>query len=268
MFQVVGNHLVIRKRQEFGAGSLEFAGEALHRLRDGGTEHGARNGLGQVTADLLHVGVETHRKHLVGFVQHQVTNVQKVHVTALHMVHQAARCGYDDVNTFTEGLKLGLVGHAAKNSHRPDSRALGKLFDFVLHLDAQLAGRHKDQRLRIRMVPHNDLQKRKYVGTRLARARLGLHQHVPGGQHVGDGLALDGHQLCPAVLSQNILLFVRKLVESVVGQLVLGFDNLDRRQERIDFFLFFLFNNFFAHSECKDSYLTPTAPSGIPDRGL
>ena len=169
------------------------------------------------------------------------------------MVHQAARGRDDDVHAFAESLQLGLVGHTAKDGHGPDARALGKLFDFVLHLDAKFAGRHKNQSLRIRMVPPDDLQKGQHVGPGLARAGLGLHQHVTGGQHVGDSLALYGHQLRPAVFSQDILLFVGQLVECIVGQLVLGFDNLDRCQERIDFFLFLLFGNFFAHSGHKFS---------------
>ena len=152
----------------------------------------------------------------------------------------------------TQRLELRFVGDAAEDGDRADARAFGELLDFVFHLDAEFAGGHEDQRLRVDVVADDDLQERQHVGARLARTRLGLHEHVAGGKHVGDGLLLDGHELGPAVLLQNALLFVGQHVESVVGELVLGLDDIDRRKERIYFFfLFFLY--FFAHSGHKFS---------------
>ena len=168
------------------------------------------------------------------------------------MVHQAARGRDNNLYAGTERLELGFVAYAAEDGDGANTGSLREFFDFVLHLHAELARRHENQGLRVDMVAYDDLQKREHVGAGFARARLGLHEHVTGRKHVGDGLLLDRHQLGPAVFRENFLLFFGEHVKRVVGELVFRLDNLDRSKERVYFFFLFFFC-FFTHSGHKDS---------------
>ena len=168
------------------------------------------------------------------------------------MVHEAARGGDDDMYAVLEGLKLRLVAHAAEDGNRADASALREFLDFVLHLHAELAGRHQNECLWENVVANDNLQEREYVGAGLARAGLGLHQHIAGGQHIRNRLALHRHQVGPAVLCENSLLLFGQHVKSVVGELVFRLDNLNGSQKRIDFLFFLFFFYFFAHSVRKD----------------
>ncbi len=127
----------------------------------------------------------------------------------------------------TECLDLRFVAHAAKDGDGLDACTLRELFEFFLHLDAEFSRRDEDQCLRIRMVTDNDLQKREGVCACLARTGLRLHEHIAGGEHIRDGLALYRHQFGPAVFPENSLLLFGKHVKSVVGELVLWLDNFD-----------------------------------------
>ena len=229
VFKVVCNDLVVAERKEFGTRTLEFAGEALDRLRNRRTVHRARDGLRQVLADFLHVGVESHRKHFVGFVKHEVSDGEQIDIAALDVVHQTARGCNNHMNASTERLDLRFVVHAAKNRNGLDASTFREFFKFFLHLDAEFSRRHKDKRLRVRMVTDDDLQKGKRVCTGLSRTGLRLHEHIASGEHVRDGLALDGHEFSPAVLPENSLLFFGEHIKRIIGELVLGLDNFDRR---------------------------------------
>ena len=229
VFEVVRDDLVVAERKEIGTRALEFAGKALDRLRNRSAVHRAGDGLRQVLADLLHVGVETHREHFVRFVEHEVADRKQVYVAALDVVHETARSGNNHMNAGAESLDLRFVAHAAKDGDGLDTRTLRELFKFFLHLDAEFSRGHEDKCLRIRMVTDNDLQKREGVCARLARTRLRLHEHIAGGEHVRDGFALDWHQFGPAVFPENSLLFFGEHIKRIIGELVLGLDNFDRR---------------------------------------
>ena len=184
----------------------------------------AYEGFGTVCRGL---GVKAHRKHFVGFVKHEVADRKQIDIAALDMVHQTARSSDDNVYTGAERLDLRFIAYAAKNSDGLDAGSLRELFKFFLHLDAEFSSRDENECLRIRMVTDNDLQKREGVCACFSRTGLGLHQHIAGGKHVRDGLALDRHEFGPAVFPENSLLLFGEHVKCVIGELVLGLDNFD-----------------------------------------
>jgi hypothetical protein len=72
------------------------------------------------------------------------------------------------------------------------------------HLDAELARRGQDDRLGLLVLGIEVLQQRQPEGRRLARARLGLADHVVPGEQLGDRLRLDRRRLHVAELVKGL----------------------------------------------------------------
>ena len=191
----------------------------------GGTEeHGAML-LGQIGEDGLDVLLETHREHLVGFVEHERTHFAEAHGTTLHEVDQSAGRGHHHMHAALEGADLAAYRRAAIDGQ--DGNA-AQVFRIVLQVRCDLqteltrGSQHQGLRLRgvlgvqplaglvvfldlIIAVDGHDidaLQQGEAEGGRLARAGLRQAHHVAAliAQDDGDDLLLDGHGMLVAKL--------------------------------------------------------------------
>ncbi len=172
-------------RSGFDFYDFRFLQESLCQFSDGsghgsGEEHGLpffRNPR-QDGADVVD---ESHIHHFVPFVQHENLHVGQVDGAALHVVHETARGGYDDVRMFAERFELAFNVLAAVNRQRVNRQVLRQVVDFLSGLDRQLAGRRKDHRLGSRLGHVDAFQHRDAEGRGLAGAGLRLADQVFAG---------------------------------------------------------------------------------------
>ena len=78
------------------------------------------------------------------------------------------------------------------------------------------------------MFTDDHLDQRKNECAGLSRPRLGLDEHIAGGEHVRHCLALHGHQVRPTVLFESRLEVGGQIVKGVIRKFVFGFHNVDR----------------------------------------
>ena len=169
----------------------------------GGEQHGLPAGRHQPD-DLLDVGQEAQVEHLVGLVEHQGAHVAEVEVALLGQVDQPSGRTDDDLDALAQGLDLRLVRPAAVDREQPHGAAGRRLLEVAGHLDAQLAGRHHDERLRLARggrrqrrvavvlaVEDDPLEQRDAEAERLAGAGLGLADDVVPVQGDREGQRLD-----------------------------------------------------------------------------
>src|SRR6266513_301626 len=93
-----------------------IARDALDVRRDGGREKKRLPVLRQALEDAGELALEAHRKHLVGFVEHQHADVVRL-----------------------EGATLQVIEHTTRSSHHY-LRSGGKLFDLSIHRRAAVDG--------------------------------------------------------------------------------------------------------------------------------
>ena len=90
-------------------------GQARDIGRHGRAEEHRLALLGHLPDDLADSGQKTLVQHLVGFVQHQDLGVVQAGVLGVHVVHQAARRGHQNVHTAGQGALLRHMADAAKH---------------------------------------------------------------------------------------------------------------------------------------------------------
>ena len=166
--------------------------------------------VGDLLEDPLDVGQEAQVEHLVGLVEHQHRQSAELQVALLGQVEQPARRADDDVDALLQGLDLRLVGPAAVDGGHgqlavADREVLRRGGEVAVDLQAQLAGRHDDQRAgdageRSRLVGGDALQQRHAEGEGLAHAGAGLADEVVAGQGERQRQLLDGEGVLDAVL--------------------------------------------------------------------
>ena len=147
-------------------------------------------------ADALDVGDETHVEHAIGLVDDEELDAAEQKPAALVMVEQAARRRDQHIDAAHQLGILVVERHAADDQRDVELIVVGAVFDEAFFdLRRKLAGRLEDQRARharSRPTGFQHGQHRQHEGRGLAGAGLGDAQHVAPGEHVGDGLILNG----------------------------------------------------------------------------
>ena len=163
--------------------------------RHGGREEQRLAREGDELADAFDVGDEAHVEHAVGFVDHQQFDAGQQQAAALVVVEQAAGRGDQDVDAAHQLGVLIVEGDAADDQGDVEL-LLGTVFDEALfHLGGEFAGRLEDQgaghaRPRATLFQHGEHGQDEGGG--LAGPGLGNAEHVAPGEHVGNGLFLNG----------------------------------------------------------------------------
>src|SRR5690606_33954745 len=98
--------------------------------------------------------------------------------------HDAARGTDDDLRSPLKPAELPLVRLPAVDRQRLDSLVAPVLVDGFRYLDRQLSGWTENQRLDVRLVRIDLFDDRQTKGRRLARAGLGVRDHVAPGQEL------------------------------------------------------------------------------------
>ncbi len=173
----------------------ELLGDAPDFRRHGCGEEQRLAGERNELADALDVGDEAHVEHAVGFVDDEKLDAAEQQPAALEMVEQAAGRRDQHVDAARE-LGILIVERDAADHQRDIELVVDAVFDEAFFdLRGEFAGRLEDQRARharagAALLQHG--QHRQHEGRRLAGAGLRDAEHVAPGEHVGDGLILDG----------------------------------------------------------------------------
>ncbi len=165
---------------------LDTGGQRLHFGRDGSREEHRLTVPGQLGDNRSHVVDEAHVQHAVGLVEHEHLHVPQIEGAALHVVHQSARRGDDDINAATQGGQLPLDTHAAIDGRRAQRQESPVIEHAPLDLHAQFACRRENQ------GPDDFLGGGPLVA-----------QPVQNGQHEGRGFAGAGLGTADDVLAAN-----------------------------------------------------------------
>ena len=135
-------------------------------------------------------------EHFVRFVEHQVLNGRQDFLVTTQVVNQTTRRGHDDLCTLTDSLQLRTHRCAAVNGNHVEARhLLGIGFKGGGHLQGQLAGWRKDQRLWLFLGRVDFRQDRQRKSSGFTGTGLGLTDHVLTGQNYGNGLRLNRRRL-------------------------------------------------------------------------
>merc|ERR1712183_388467 len=123
----------------------KLLGCSLNVVREGGGKHqslpgtlGRHVGAGDASLDVWH---ETHVQHPVGLVQHQVLQVGESNSALVHIVHQPARGGHENVAALPKLNSLVVNRSSTVSNHGLDHRSLSKLSGLVVDLYGQLSRR-------------------------------------------------------------------------------------------------------------------------------
>ena len=173
----------------------KLLGDAADFRRHGGGEEQGLAGERNELADALDVGDEAHVEHAVGLVDDEEFDAVEQQTSALEMVEQAARRGDQHIHAAREFHVLIVERDAADDQRDVElvvDAVFGKAF---FHLRRELARRLQNERARharagAALLQHG--QHRQHECRRLAGAGLRDAEHVAPGEHVGDGLILDG----------------------------------------------------------------------------
>lgn len=119
--------------------------ELANLLGPGGRPHASLTVRANLSDDLADLGLETHVKHTVSLIEHEVGDATKVSLAHLQHVDQTTRGSDADLNALGEVANLLALGHTTVDASVPDAGRLAELADFLLNLDSQLTGGCEDE---------------------------------------------------------------------------------------------------------------------------
>ncbi len=139
---------------------------------------------------------ETHIEHFIGLIEHQVINFIEIDVAKLHVRHESARRGNDDIGAGFErfALLVPVVAFApAINGDAVGLHKIAEAFYLLVNLLGQLTRGHQNQRAGMIVVSvRNAVEERNKVGGCFAGAGLGTGDKVASFENFGDGQLLNG----------------------------------------------------------------------------
>ncbi len=146
---------------------------------------------GHVLHDLAHLDGETHVEHAVRFVEHQHADLAEREGPAAQVVEHPARCSHHDVDASLQRIELPIHRIAAVDDLDPQTRGPAQCRDLLGHLECELTSGGQDHGLNGHLLQIHELDDGDPEGRRLARARARLHDEIPAGQGLRNGLGLD-----------------------------------------------------------------------------
>ena len=155
--------------------------------------------------DLLDVLDEPEVEHLVGLVEDDVAGGGQHQRLPRDQVHHPPDRGYDHLGAVAQPRLLLPDRGATENGHHVHPlEVLGVGAQRLRHLDAELAGRRQDDRLRLLVLGIDVLEHRQAERRRLPAPGLRLADHVVSVQQLRNGLRLDRRRLGVAELLERL----------------------------------------------------------------
>ena len=189
---------VARRHLDRGRVVQQALGELADLVGEGGREQQVLALLRQQCEHLADVADEAHVEHAVGFVQHQELDAREVERALADVVEQAARGGDEDVHALLQRADLRVDVDAAEHHQRSERQMLAVGLHRFFHLGGELARGGEDQaaraagRVRVGVGRSQHVQQRQREAGGLAGAGLRGGEQVAAGEHLGNGLGLDG----------------------------------------------------------------------------
>ena len=202
MFDLLGSELSIGEADKLGIVEKE-PGERADLFGHRGGEKVGPAFRGEVTVNFSDVGPEAEGKHLVGFVENQVSDVVQVHATISQVIDNPPRGSDDDVGSLLEGVQLRAVADAPIDGEAPNPAVGRDHGNFLGNLGRELSRGNHDQRLGLGEIDIGGFDQGNSEGTGLSAAGLGLNDQVPVPSHQGNDLALHGHGRGPAEIAHG-----------------------------------------------------------------
>mmetsp|Transcript_33891 Transcript_33891/g.61588 ORF Transcript_33891/g.61588 Transcript_33891/m.61588 type:complete len:228 (-) Transcript_33891:376-1059(-) len=123
----------------------EVPGQTLHLLGPGGTPHQRLPVWPDLRHNLADLGLETHVKHAVCLIHHQISHAPQVGLAALKMVNQPTRGCNHNLHTALQIVNLRPLWHATVQARVLDATATTKLVAFDFDLDSELSRWSQDK---------------------------------------------------------------------------------------------------------------------------
>ena len=163
--------------------------------RHGGREKQRLAGERYHADNLLNIGNKAHIEHAVSFVNHQYFHTAQQNTTALNMVDQTTGCCNQHICAAHNGLLLVFKAHAANQQRFGQLGIFAVKVEIFSHLSRQFAGRLQNQcarHTRFGAALHQAMYHRQSEAGGFAGAGLRNAQHIFIGNHLGNGLGLNG----------------------------------------------------------------------------
>ena len=142
--------------------------------------------------DPLDIGSKPDVEHAIGLVEHDVHDIAQIQRVALDVIQHAAGSADHEVNSRCRRPDLALDGFTAEDAADGDLGAQREFLKLAHDLLSQFAGRRQDDALRPACAGFEHLDQRDAKRRCLARARLGLADHVESVECLGDQGRLNG----------------------------------------------------------------------------
>jgi hypothetical protein len=178
---------------------LVLGAHRFDRAGEGGREEGELARRRHRGEDRLHVGLEAHLEHAVGFVEHDRAEGAQIERAALQVVADPPRRTHQDVRTLPERALLQVARlSASEHEHTQPLVLPPELADLPCDLGPELTRRAQHQRLRHPGRELERLQDRQGEGCGLSAPGARLRDEILAGEQHGDAARLDvGHRHVP-----------------------------------------------------------------------
>ena len=177
----------------------EFTGEPDHIGGNGRGEHiPVDRPMGKKLLNPLHVGIESHRKHPVRFVENEDLQGVKVERPLEEVVENPPRRPHNNLCPGPESLQLGAVLHTPIDDGRPHPTVAAEELRLTSDLLGQFSGRNQDQGLTGSFRRVDPFEDRQEECPGLPASRLRLDHQIPSRQHVGDRPGLNRQEFHPS----------------------------------------------------------------------
>ncbi len=160
----------------------------------------------QEAENLLHLRLEAHVEHPVGFVKDEDADVAERDHPPVLEIREAARRRDDDVRAL-ELLRLRRDRRAAVCGCGADTERCAEQRQLLGHLQRELARRDEDERRGRLLVGGNALDDWQPERERLARSGRRLTENVAACERVGDDEGLNAERCCNAAVGERLLDF-------------------------------------------------------------
>ena len=189
--------------------ALVLLGELHDGLAHRGREEHRLALLRHLAQNELDVVAEAHVEHFVGFIENDFGGVLQLQGATLDVVHDAAGCTDNNLNTTLQGAELTVVGAAAVNRHYHQAALVfAQLLNFARNLHRELAGGAEHQYLHVLALGIDIINGGNGESGGFAGTRLGLADNVFAGEQNGDSSSLNGRGFFVAHLGDGALYFL------------------------------------------------------------
>mmetsp|Transcript_33219 Transcript_33219/g.69196 ORF Transcript_33219/g.69196 Transcript_33219/m.69196 type:complete len:382 (-) Transcript_33219:442-1587(-) len=173
-----------------------FTHETFRDLQDiqrhGSREQAHLHRFGQELEDVINLILETTRKHLIGLIKEELSNVIKFESTSVDHIKDTSRCSDNNVDTVGKSTNIITDSRTSNASMDSNIHVVSQSQDHLLNLLGQLTGWGQNQRLTLLRITVQLSQSTNGKGGSFTSTGLSLRNQITTKHGRFDSALLDG----------------------------------------------------------------------------